>query len=276
MLIERATVPPVGSGYDAPVDVFASSRYADELAFAEEGAARAGALLEASYERVERIDRKSRRDVVTEVDFASEALLLKAVRERYPDDEILAEESGHHERRGRGRRRSSRTWVIDPLDGTVNYANGIPYFCVSIALIEDDSPATLNGEVIAASEKDDLGDFVVSLAIIGRGGIGRERKVSRAIRIPRRMGSAALSLAYVANGRFDAFVQNGGLSPWDVAAAGLVAERAGAAVSDLHGGRWWDARKKRARVSIVAAPRRHHGELLSLLASVGTSVRTRR
>src|SRR5574338_508459 len=296
MLIERATVPPVGSGYDAPVDVFASSRYADELAFAEEGAARAGALLVASYERVERIDRKSRRDVVTEVDFASEALLLKAVRERYPDDEILAEESGHHERRERGRRRSSRTWVIDPLDGTVNYANGIPYFCVSIALIEDDSPvvgvifdplrgdcfratadgpATLNGKVIAASEKDDLGDFVVSLAIIGRGGIGRERKVSRAIRIPRRMGSAALSLAYVANGRFDAFVQNGGLSPWDVAAAGLVAERAGAAVGDLHGGRWWDARKKRARVSIVAAPRRHHGELRTILDAAGTHERDR-
>jgi myo-inositol-1(or 4)-monophosphatase len=90
------------------------------------------------------------------------------------------------------------------------------------------------------------------------------------------MGSAALALAYVAGGRFDAFVQNGGLSLWDVAAAGLIAERAGATVSDLDGGPWWDASRASARVSIVAAPRRHHGELLSLLAVAGTTVQTRR
>jgi fructose-1,6-bisphosphatase/inositol monophosphatase family enzyme len=80
----------------------------------------------------------------------------------------------------------------------------------------------------------------------------------------------------VANGRFDAFVQNGGLSLWDVAAAGLIAERAGARVTDLAGRRWWDGSRRGATVSIVAAPARHHGELLSLLASVGTEVRTRR
>jgi myo-inositol-1(or 4)-monophosphatase len=188
-------------------------------------------------------------------------------------------------------------WIVDPLDGTVNYANGIPYFCVSVAMVEGgrpsvgvvhdplrgdtyaatgDGPATLNGERIRASRKRELADFVVSLAIIGRGGIGRERKISRRIRIPRRMGSAALSLAYVANGRFDAFVQNGGLSLWDVAAAGLVAERAGAMVSDLGGGPWWDDSRRGATVSIVAAPPPHHGELLHLLAAAGTSVRTRR
>ena len=70
------------------------------------------------------------------------------------------------------------------------------------------------------------------------------------------MGSAALALAYVANARFDAFVQNGGLSLWDVAAAGLIAERAGATVSDLHGGPWWDPLARGATISIVAAPRR--------------------
>jgi myo-inositol-1(or 4)-monophosphatase len=187
--------------------------------------------------------------------------------------------------------------VIDPLDGTVNYANGIPYFCVSIGLISEarpavgvvldplredcyaataDGPATLNGEPIVASDKEALGDFVVSLAIIGRGGIGRERRVGREVRIPRRMGSAALSLAYVASGRFDAFVQNGGLSLWDVAAAGLIAERGGATVSDLRGGPWWDPKRRGATVSIVAAPQPHHGELLGLLAASGTAVRTRR
>ena len=273
------------------------SRWTDELAFATDLAHRAGELLRNSYERVERVDRKSRRDVVTEVDYASEKLALEAIRERYPHDAILAEESGHHEQQGPRGEPSGRTWVVDPLDGTVNYANGIPFFCVSVALVEGDRPAvgvvldplrndrfaatadgvaTLNDVRVLASGKQELGDFVVSLAIIGRGGIGRERRIGRRIRIPRRMGSAALALAYVAGGRFDAFVQNGGLSLWDVAAAGLIAERAGATVSDLHGAPWWDASRGSARVSIVAAPRRHHGELLSLLAAAGTTVQTRR
>jgi myo-inositol-1(or 4)-monophosphatase len=139
-----------------------------------------------------------------------------------------------------------------------------------------DGPACLNGVEIRASDKESLGDFVVSLAIIGRGGISRERRVSRQIRIPRRMGSAALSLAYVGSGRFDAFAQNGGLSLWDVAAAGLIAERGGARVTDLEGAGWWDATRRSAMVSIVAAPEPHHGELLALLAAVGTTVRTRR
>lgn len=275
----------------------AESRWADELVFANDLARRAGDLLRTSYQRVERIDRKSRRDVVTEVDYASEKLALEAIRERYPNDAILAEESGHHEKVGPRGEASGRTWVVDPLDGTVNYANGIPYFCVSVALVDGDRPAvgvildplrddcyaatadgdaTLNGEPVSASEKDELGDFVVSLAIIGRGGIGRERRISREIRIPRRMGSAALALAYVAGGRFDAFVQNGGLSAWDVAAAGLIAERSGATVSDLHGGPWWGAGRRSATISIVAAPQPHHGKLLELLAAAGTRVRTRR
>jgi myo-inositol-1(or 4)-monophosphatase len=274
-----------------------SSRWADELAFAQDLARRAGELLSGSYERVERVRRKSLRDVVTEVDYASEKLALEAIRDRYPHDAILAEESGHHDRVGPKGEASGRTWVVDPLDGTVNYANGIPYFCVSVAMVQAgrpavgvildpmrddcyaataDGPAMLNGKRVAASTKAELGDFVVSLAIIGRGGIGRERRIGREIRIPRRMGSAALALAYVAGGRFDAFVQNGGLSLWDVAAAGLIAERAGAKVTNLRGEAWWDAKRRGATVSIVAAPPRHHGKLLELLAAAGTTVRTRR
>lgn len=274
-----------------------ASVYAEELAFAQEQATRAGQLLVANYERVVRVDRKSKRDVVTEVDYASEALVLDAIRERYPNDAVLAEESGHHERHASGGRANGRTWVIDPLDGTVNYANGIPFFCISIGLVSEgrpavgvvldplrddcyaatvDGPGTLNSEPISASDKEALGDFVVSLAIIGRGGIGRERRVGREVRIPRRMGSAALSLAYVGSGRFDAFVQNGGLSSWDVAAAGLIAERGGATVTDLRGGPWWDPRRRGGTVSVVAAPQPHHAELLALLAASGTTVRTRR
>jgi myo-inositol-1(or 4)-monophosphatase len=277
----------------------------DDLDFAVRLAARAGELLTGSYQQVLKVDRKSKRDVVTDVDYASEALVIEAIRERFPGDAILAEESGRHESTDRERpavgstraRWSRRTWVIDPLDGTVNYANGIPFFCVSIGLIEAGRPvvgvvldplrgdsyaatadgqATLNGAPIRASEKDALGDFVVSLAIIGRGGIARERRVAHEIRISRRMGSAALALAYVASGRFDAYVGNGGLSLWDIAAAGLIAERAGAKVTDLYGGPWWNVSKRPARLSIVASPEPHHANLIEMLRLAKTTVQTRR
>ena len=275
-----------------------SSRWADELAFATDVAHRAGAQLVDSYERLERIDYKSKRDVVTNADYASERLVIEAIKDRFPGDAILAEESGEHAGvlRDDGSH-NGRTWVIDPLDGTVNYANGIPFYCVSIGLVVDDrptvgvildparddlydavadGPARLDGAPVRASTKETLSDYVVSLAVIGRGGLARERKIAPSIRIHRRMGSAALALAYVANGRFDAFVQNGGLSPWDVAAAGLIAERAGAMVTSLSGGAWWDPRARPARASIVAAPAAQHPVLLGMLASLKTTIQTRR
>jgi myo-inositol-1(or 4)-monophosphatase len=275
-----------------------TSRWADELAFATDVARRAGALLLDSYERIETIDYKSKRDVVTNADYASEHLVIDAIKARYPDDAILAEESGQHAGvlRDDGSH-NGRTWVIDPLDGTVNYANGIPYYCVSIGLVVDDipsvgvifdpargdlydatadGPARLDGTPIRASTKEMLSDYVVSLAVIGSGGLMRERRIAPRIRIHRRMGSAALSLAYVANGRFDAFVQNGGLSPWDVAAAGLIAERSGAVVTGITGGPWWVPRARDARTSVVAAPSTQHAGLMELLASLKTTVRTRR
>jgi myo-inositol-1(or 4)-monophosphatase len=275
-----------------------SSRWADELAFAIDLARRAGTILTASYERIERIDYKSKRDVVTNADYASERLVIDAIKARFPGDAILAEESGQHAGvlRDDGSN-NGRTWVIDPLDGTVNYANGIPYYCVSIGLVVDevptvgvildparddlyaatvDGPATLDGEPITTSDKKTLSDYVVSLAVIGRGGLARERKIAPLIRIHRRMGSAALALAYVANGRFDAFIQNGGLSPWDVAAAGLIVERAGAVVTDIGGGRWWNPSLRGPRTSVVAAPPAQHAALLELLGSLGTRLQTRR
>ena len=274
-----------------------SSRWADELAFAIDVARQAGALLVDSYERLDRIDYKSKRDVVTNADYASEHLVINAIKARYPDDAILAEESGEHagELRDDGSH-NGRMWVVDPLDGTVNYANGIPFYCVSIGLVVDerptvgivldparddlysatrDGPACLDGEPITASTKENLSDYVVSLAVIGRGGLARERKIAPQIRIHRRMGSAALALAYVANGRFDAFVQNGGLSPWDVAAAGLIAERSGALVTDLKGAAWWNPRLRGARHNVVAAPAAQHQPLLDVLASLRASVQTR-
>jgi myo-inositol-1(or 4)-monophosphatase len=264
----------------------AMTAWATELAAAVELAEAAGVVVRESYGRVEQIAYKSRRDVVTEVDFRSEALLVDSLQARFPTDAILSEEAGNLP----GAEDARRSWVIDPLDGTVNYANGIPYFCVSVALVVDgrpavgavhdplrletyaataDGPATLNGGPVSASTKAALSDCVVSLAILGSGGLEAERAVAAAIRIQRRMGSAALSLAAVAAGRFDGFIQNGGLSRWDVAAAALIAERGGARVTDLAGGDWWDDQATGASLSVVAAPEPHHGELLGLLHSAG-------
>jgi len=261
--------------------------FADELAFGLEVSARAGLLLMERYEHVEQIDYKSARDVVTEVDRLSESLILDAIRSEYPGDAILAEESGEHraahrpeEAVGRG-----RTWVIDPLDGTINYANGIPVFCVSIALVLDGRPvvgvvrdpsrgetysavaggqARLDGRPVVVGDKERLSDFVVSLALSGRAVATRARAIRKAIRVSRSMGSAALSLAYVANGRFDAFVQQGGLSAWDVAAAGLIAERGGAIVTDMTGGPWFDVARTTRTIGLLAAPAVHHATLLAL------------
>jgi myo-inositol-1(or 4)-monophosphatase len=282
-----------------------TSRFTADAAFAREIAERAGRLLFERYERVEEIDYKSARDVVTEVDHLSEALILGAIREQYPTDGILAEESGAHHGKGDGGGKASaaatgavsaadaasralatgRTWIVDPLDGTINYANGIPYFCVSVGLVVDgrpavgavcdpmrgetywataDGPAMLGDRVVHASAKDRLTDCVISLSLGGRAVATRGRAVRRAVRASRNTGSAALALAYVASGRFDAFLQSGGMSAWDVAAAGLIAERGGAVVTDTVGGPWFDVDKATRAFGIVAAPVGHHADLLRL------------
>jgi len=275
-------------------------RWADELAFAIDLVDQAGRVLMDHYERLERIDYKTARDVVTEADHLSEELVIAAIRRRYPADRILAEESGAHDAEpdgpgvtvaagamGDDAVATPRTWVIDPLDGTVNYANGLPVFCVSIGLVVGDQPtvgavldptrdetfaatidgpATLNGRPIHVSDKDKLTDYVISLALAGRSVVRRARTLRKEIRISRSMGSCALALAYVGNGRFDAFVQQAGLSAWDVAAAGLIAERAGATVTALDGSRWYDPARATRTVSIVAAPPAFHARIRELAA----------
>ena len=264
----------------------------DELAFALDLAERAGRQVMDRYERLERIDYKSARDVVTEADHLSEALIVEGIRAAWPRDGILTEEAGSLEAVRSVKEplgpieAPQRTWVIDPIDGTINYANGIPFFCVSLAMLIDgqpavgvvhdpargeffsatiDSPARLDGREIHASEKERLTDFVISMSIRGRAVARRENAVRKAIRMSRNMGSAALALAYVANGRFDAMVQEGGLSPWDVAAAGLIAERAGATVTDFAGGPWYDVALRPREVGVYAAPPAHHAALLRLI-----------
>jgi myo-inositol-1(or 4)-monophosphatase len=264
------------------------SEFEDDLTFATAIVVTAGRLIMDRYERVERVDYKSARDIVTEVDHLSEELMIEAIRARFPGDAILAEESGGHKAAegneptsGRG-----RCWIVDPLDGTINYANGIPFFCIAVALVEDGRPVvgvvhdpvrresfattatsqpTLAGRPVAASRKERLSDFVISMSLAGPPRADRARAVRKAVRVPRSMGSAALALAYVANGRFDAFIQRGGLSTWDIAAAGLIAERGGATLTDLVGGPWFDIAATSKSIEILAAPQPHHGALLELL-----------
>lgn len=273
----------------APADP-RSADLSAELALATDAARRAGAIQLERYERLERIVHKGPGDVVTEVDHLCEELVIAAIRERFPDDAIVAEESGAH-RAGRGRGAhaadgAERAWIVDPLDGTVNYANGVPFFCVSIGFALGGRPAvgvvfdplrgelfsavagrgaTLDGQPIRHPDKERLSDCLISLALPWRGYRRREVALRRATRVSRVLGSAALALAYVANGRFDVFVQVRSLSSWDVAAAGLIAEEGGAVVTDLAGGAWFDLRRGSRSVSIVAAAPRHHRAILELL-----------
>jgi fructose-1,6-bisphosphatase/inositol monophosphatase family enzyme len=256
------------------------SAWAAELAAAAGIAEQAGRLLAARLDDAGTVAFKGVRDIVTEVDHASEELIRGELGARFADDAFYGEESGRDDVVAR------RTWLCDPIDGTTNYANSIPFFCVSLALVEDgrpvagvvhdplrgetyaataDGPATLDGRVVGVSTKERLVDLVMGLAVGGRAPALRTRRVRRAIRIPRQLGSAALSLAYVADGRLDAYSQTTGLSAWDVAAAGLIAERAGAVVTDMAGGPWFDLAAPPKGMGLLAAPPAHHARLLELL-----------
>ena len=262
------------------------------LTVASDAARAAGRIQMERYERLERIVHKSERDVVTEADHLSEELIIAAIREAFTGDAFLAEESGRTDARPPAQpsipasRLADRLWVIDPLDGTVNYANGIPVFCVSIALVIDGRPsvgvihdpsrgelfsaivgrgAWLDGIEIRLPGKERLIDAVVSVSLPSRGFARRTARLRKAVRVTRDLGSAALELAYVANGRFDAFLQWGGLSAWDIAAAGLIAQEAGATVTAPDGGPWFDFGRGSKRMGIVAASPAHYATLIELL-----------
>ncbi len=181
-----------------------------------------------------------------------------------------------------------RIWVIDPLDGTVNYAAGIPHFCTSVGLVVGGRPTVgvvldpMLGDLFSAvrgqgarmgdsaihASRGTLGDGVISLALPQTGFARRELAVQKAVRVSRSMGSAALALAWVGNGRFDAFVQWRGLSLWDIAAAGLIAAEGGATVTSSDGGTVVRPHASpRARRASIAAPASHHATLLALLRS---------
>lgn len=226
------------------------------LATAVEIVLRAGAIQVERRNAGFRVEKKGSIDLVTEVDLECERLCRMVLADRFPDHEVLAEELG-----GPAGRASRYRWVFDPLDGTTNYAHGLPIFCASLALEMDGQTivaavydptrqelftaergqgAYLNGRPLQVSGRTALLDALLVTGfpydvhrhrddLVGLFGafLGRARAV-------RRLGSAALDLCYVAAGRFDGFWERH-LKPWDVAAGALIAAEAGGRVTGMDG-----------------------------------------
>lgn len=226
--------------------------------FAEEIARKAGALLKEKLSQKHEIYYKGEINLVTEADKMSEDLIITAISRNYPDHGILSEESPAIIGSGRLR------WIIDPLDGTTNYAHGYPVFCVSIALEEDGvvilgviydpmrdeifiatrgEGAYLNGKKLNASSTDDISHSLLATGFPYDIRKSKENNLDYFISMAkktqaiRRAGAAALDLAYVAAGRFDGFWELK-LMPWDMAAGILMVEESGGTVSDILGRGW--------------------------------------
>ena len=253
------------------------------LADLERLARQAGRILSDGYEKDHKVDFKGTIDLVTEVDHASEEFLIEEISRLFPGHSFLAEESGASEGQ------TENLWIIDPLDGTVNYAHGVPMFCVSIAYsyrgqvllgavydplrdelftAERGKGAWLNGRLLKASSVDEL---IKSLLVTGfaydieqatQTNLENFVKFSTISQGVRRLGSAALDLCYVGAGRFDGYWELS-IKPWDIAAGGLVAEEAGAVVTKVDG----DPAYLRPPHSVLAANPLLHGKILEQLKS---------
>ncbi len=220
------------------------------LEFAMDLAKRAGSFLKENIGRDLQVEYKGRNNPVTRVDKASQALILQAIEKDFPDHSIIAEEGASKETG------AEFTWIVDPLDGTVNYVHRIPIFCVSIGLFRDMRPylgvcynpmneelyyaqagqgAFLNGSRISVSATKCLIDALVVTgfpydAQTTEDSISRFSRILGEVQGIRRLGSAALDLCRVASGSFDGFWEIG-LSPWDTAAGITIVQEAGGIVS---------------------------------------------
>lgn len=254
------------------------------FAVAKEAALAAGKILMASYGRLKNgdVSQKSKNDFVTTIDKRSEKAILLILKKYFPDDVIQAEESGVTPGHG-------ALWIIDPLDGTSNYIHQFPLFSVSIGLMEHGhlsfgviydpvhkelftaergKGAFLNGKRIRVSPTPKLASGLMATGFPFRARDRFDEYVESFSRITlasagmRRGGSAALDLAYVACGRFDAFWELD-LSPWDIAAGAVIVEEAGGVISDM-----WGKREFLKSGDTLASNGRIHGELARITGSV--------
>ncbi len=233
--------------------------------------------------KLETVDKKGAIDLVTEADTAAEKAILETITDVFPDHSVLAEESGRREGNPDCR------WIVDPLDGTTNFAHGVPIFCASIAFSYRgelsvgavlnpisgelftairEKGAQLNGRSIRVSDNHPLSEsllvtgFPYNFKEIFDSVITRFGNCLKASRGVRRLGSAALDLCFVACGRFDGFWEQN-LHPWDTAAGTLIATEAGAVVTDFSGRPFTVDRNE-----IAAANPRIHGELIEQLQNL--------
>ena len=270
----------------------------DALDFALRTARRAGQLLCEFYHQHHTVSRKtSEIDLVTEADLASEWLIVEAIRARFPDQAILSEEGlGDLQRITSG---MSYLWIVDPLDGTVNYAHGYPVWGVSLALArqgqvvlgvtydplrdeifwtERGRGAWFSGEPMHVSAATRLRDALVATgfayerATLADNNLAEFGAVMPRVQGARRAGAAVLDLAHLAAGRLDAYWEMH-LQPWDWAAGWLLIEEAGGRVTDMRGEPWSLGTK-----DMVASNGLLHDQLLALLngARQRQSARTRR
>jgi myo-inositol-1(or 4)-monophosphatase len=255
-----------------------------ERRLAIEAARAAGELLRSELAGARRVAFKGApTNLVTEMDARAEALVLGRLRDAFPDDAILSEESGAETGR------SGRRWIVDPLDGTTNYAHGLPLFGVSIALevagrvelgvvydpnhdelyvAERGAGARVNDRPLAVSQAATLDESLLATGLpynlreTADNNLPELAAFSLRAQGLRRMGSAVLYLAWVAAGRFDGYweLRTG---PWDVAAGGLLVQEAGGRVTALDGGPLsLDA------PSVVASNGRIHDEMLTVLKEI--------
>ncbi len=238
-----------------------------------------GRVLQEKFGKLRSVRKKGAIDLVTEADTRAEAAIIETVSGAFPEHAILAEESG-------SRSGSGGCWIIDPLDGTTNFAHNLPIFCTSIAFAVGNDVlagfvlapllgelyvgirgqgAALNGTPICVSTTATLADsllvtgFPYDQRTIFEAAVARFGRVLAATQGVRRLGSAALDLCYVANGRFDGFWEQR-LKPWDTAAGWLIATEAGARTS-VFSGRPYTIEKD----EIVSTNGAVHDELLTLL-----------
>jgi myo-inositol-1(or 4)-monophosphatase len=227
------------------------------LTTAIQAAKAAGAIQKRHYGRVKDIRFKGEINLVTEVDKACEEKILKILRKNHPDHDILTEETGAH------LKGSEYKWIVDPLDGTTNYAHSYPCFCVSIALehrgkalvgvvynpnLEElfwavrGRGAFLNKKRIFVSKIKALKrsllatGFAYNVHTTKNDNLDHFRNFLKTAQAVRRDGAAAIDICYIACGRFDGFWELG-LKPWDVAAAALILEEAGGRSTMLDGGK---------------------------------------
>ncbi|MEO5722333.1 MAG: inositol monophosphatase family protein [Chthoniobacterales bacterium] len=214
-----------------------------------EAARAAGELLRRGFEQPQRVNASEAHDIKLEIDVQTQDLITDSLLKKFPEHALYGEEGIV------GDQTADHQWVVDPLDGTVNYFYGIPHFCTSIALrlkseiivgviydpmreemwtAQKGKTPELNGKPMRVSERREIGEAVISVGLSKTGvtiaaGLPLLQDMVHRARKCRLLGSAALDMAYVACGRFDAYVEQG-ISLWDIAAGVILVETAGGQV----------------------------------------------